>query len=125
MAKGREPMPEEMKKAFADKQTVTVANFPFFEFESGWSVNIEMGDEIFLVTPQDGRWGTREQRRAAMKRYDLHQRKVRREEIQALKNKDAKALAKAEALRRAERKKLRKAGLLYPPKGKVNAVAQS
>lgn len=63
MAKGREPMPEEMKKAFAEKQKVTVADYPFFEFESGWSVNLEMGDDIFLAVPQDGRWGNRNQRR--------------------------------------------------------------
>lgn len=118
-AQGREPMPESMRKALAEKQVVTVAAFPFFEFESGWSVNVEMGDHIFLATPQDGRWGTRNQRRQAMKRYELHQRKAEREALQALKNKDAKAIAKAAAVRREERRKLRKAGLLYPRKQPV------
>ena len=120
-ARGRAPMPEAMKKAFEERQTVSIAEHPFYEFESGWSVNVEMGDWLFLVTPHPN-IPNRNYRRRLAKAQELTERSNIREMAIAKKKRDDKAMNQALALRRAERKRLRKAGLLYPKK-KPNAIA--
>lgn len=118
-AKGREPMPQAMREAFLKKQTVTIAEFPYFEFENGWSVNVEMGDEIFLATPGNGGAPNRSYRRRYQKAVELTERSNMRAIKEASNKKDSKAMRQALALRRAERKRLRKAGMLYPKKQKA------
>jgi len=71
-ATGRDPMPEEMKRAFALNQIVKVANHPYYEFESGWSVNVDQGDSIFLVCPNTGKVGNRRFRRRMDSLYRRH-----------------------------------------------------
>lgn len=71
-ATGRDPMPEEMRKAFALNQVVKVADHPFYEFASGWSVNVDQGDSIFLVTPFTGQVGNRRFRRKMDSLYRKH-----------------------------------------------------
>lgn len=115
--RGREPMPDEMRKASEMKHVVTVAEHPYYEFESGWSVNIDMGDHIHLVTPHPD-IQNRSTRRAQAVRRRLVTRKIERELTEAKMKKDAKAMAKVKHLERMERRRLRKAGLLYPKKTK-------
>lgn len=47
-ATAREPMPEEMEKELFKPQKISIARHPFYEFESRWSVNVEMGDKLLL-----------------------------------------------------------------------------
>lgn len=109
-------MPEAMREAFKKKQTVAIAEFPYFEFDNGWSVNVEMGDSIFLSTPFNGGAPNRSYRRRYQKAVELSERSNMRDIKEAANKKDSKAMRQALALRRAERKKLRKAGMLYPKK---------
>lgn len=74
-ATGRDPMPEAMKEAFKTTQVVKVADHPFYEFESGWSVNVDQGDSIFLVTPFTGKVGNRKFRRRIDSIYRRHPEK--------------------------------------------------
>lgn len=43
----REPMPNSMKRDLGKPQIITVAQDPYYEFESGWSVNLAMGDRLW------------------------------------------------------------------------------
>lgn len=116
---GRDPMPEAMQKATLEKQVVSVAEHPYYEFESGWSVNVDMGDHIHLVTPHP-KIPNRAYRRFATASWKRRARAEERMAKEAIAKRDAKEQARILAKRRAERRALRKAGLpIYPKKKSV------
>lgn len=71
-ATGRYPMPEVMEESFKLNQVVKFVDYPYYEFESGWSVNLAKGDSIFLVTPFTGKVGNRKFRRMLDSAYRKH-----------------------------------------------------
>jgi len=46
-ASAREPMPISMKKELLRPQKIVKESHPLYVFHSGWSVNIELNDQMF------------------------------------------------------------------------------
>lgn len=47
-ATARQPMPVSMERELLRPQVIKEADHPFYEFESGWSVNVDLGDDLYL-----------------------------------------------------------------------------
>ena len=49
-ATARRPMPEEMEKELFKPQRIKEAHHPLYVFDSGWSVNVDLGDKLLEYT---------------------------------------------------------------------------